>query len=350
VRNFVLVAVSILSFVNCRALADQVSLKNGDRLSGTIVKSDGKTLILHTNYADDINLKWDAIHGIQSSGELHLELQDGRSVSGTVTTSDGKLQIATRSGGTFETSPSAVKTLRNDAEQATYEKTVDGGILDDWKAGLNLGFSLTGGNSQTKNLSLAFTATRQTMHDKLGLYSNTIYATDDAPGATPSTIANAIGGGLQYDHDLTPRIFGFVATDFFSDALQALNLRSVFGGGAGFHAIKNDLTTLDVLGGLNYTRESYTTLSRNFAALTLGEELMHKLGKSTVLNERLFVFPDLNSLGEYRGTFDFATVTKISKRLGWQNSFSDIYVNNPPLGKKRNDVIFTTGLNVSFGQ
>jgi hypothetical protein len=187
VRNFVFVAVSILSLVNCRALADQVSLKNGDRLSGTIVKSDGKTLILHTNYADDINLKWDAIHGIQSSGELHLELQDGRSVSGTVTTSDGKLQIATRSGGTFETSPSAVKTLRNDAEQATYEKTVDGGILDDWKAGLNLGFSLTGGNSQTKNLSLAFTATRQTMHDKLGLYSNTIYATDDAPGATPST-------------------------------------------------------------------------------------------------------------------------------------------------------------------
>ena len=105
-----------------------------------------------------------------------------------------------------------------------------------------------------------------------------------------------------------------------------------------------------MLGGLNYTRESYTTLTRNFAALTLGQELMHKLGKSTVLNERLYFFPNLNSVGEYRGTFDFATVTKISKRLGWQNSFSDIYVTNPPLGKKRNDVIFTTGLNVSFGQ
>jgi putative salt-induced outer membrane protein YdiY/small nuclear ribonucleoprotein (snRNP)-like protein len=350
VRNFVFVAVSILGVVSCRALADQVSLKNGDRLSGTIVKSDGKTLALHTDYADDITLKWDAVQGIQSSEELQLELQDGRTVSGTVTTSDGKLQIATKSGGTVETSPSSVKTLRNDAEQATYEKTVHGGIIDDWKAGLNLGFSLTRGNSQTKNLSLAFIATRQTMHDKLGLYSNTIYAADDAPGATPSTTANAISGGLLYDHDIVPRIFGFVATDFFSDALQALNLRSVFSGGAGLHAIKNDLTTLDVLGGLNYTRESYTTLTRNFAALTLGEELMHKLGKSTALNERLYFFPDLNSVGEYRGTFDFVTVTKISKRLGWQNSFSDIYVTNPPIGKKKNDVIFTTGLNVSFGQ
>jgi putative salt-induced outer membrane protein YdiY len=349
-RSFVLVTISILCFVSCRALADQVTLKNGDRLRGTIVKSDGKTLVLHTDYADDdISLKWDAVQGIQSTGALRLELQDGRTVSGTVTTSGDKIEIATKSG-TVETPTSSVKTLRNEAEQATYEKTVHGGILDNWKAGLNLGFSLTGGNSQTKNLSLAFIATRQTMHDKLGLYSNTIYAANDAAGATPSTTANAIGGGFHYDHDIVPRIFGFVATDFFSDALQALNLRSVFGGGAGFHAIKNDRMTLDLLGGLNYTRESYTTLTRNFAALTLGQELMHKLGKSTVLNERLYFFPDLNSVGEYRGTFDFATVTKISKRLGWQNSFSDIYVTNPPVGKKKNDVIFTTGLNVSFGQ
>ena len=114
--------------------------------------------------------------------------------------------------------------------------------------------------------------------------------------------------------------------------------------------IKNDRTTLDLLGGLNYTHESYTTLTPNFAALTLGEELMHKIGKSTVLNERLSFFPNLNSPGEFRGTFDFATVTKMNKWLGWQNSFSDVYVTNPPVGKKQNDVILTTGLNVSFGQ
>jgi hypothetical protein len=86
------------------------------------------------------------------------------------------------------------------------------------------------------------------------------------------------------------------------------------------------------------------------AALTIGEELMHKLTKGTVLNERLYFFPDLNSAGDYRGTFDLATVTKMNKWLGWQNSFSDVYVTNPPAGKKQNDVIFTTGLNVSFGQ
>jgi len=330
-------------------LADQVSLKNGDRLSGTIIKSDGKILTLHTDYAGDLELKWDAVQGIQSSATLHLELQSGRTVAGPVTSADGKVEIATRSGP-VEASAAEIKSLRNDAEETAYQKTLHGGLFEDWKSGLNVGFALTRGNSETKNLSLAFIGTRQTADDKLGLYMNSVYATNDVAGAVPSTTANAIGGGARYDHDITPKIFGFVAADFFSDALQGLNLRSVFGGGAGFHAIKSDPTTLDLLGGLNYTRESYTTLSRNLAALTLGEELMHKLGNSTVLNQHLYFFPDLNSAGDFRGTFDFASVTKISERLGWQNSFSDVYVTNPPLGKRQNDIILTTGLNVSFGQ
>jgi len=350
VHKLTFLAVSLFGFLCCRALADQVSLKNGDRLTGIIVKSDGKTLVLHSDYAGDVTLKWDAVQGIESGEALHVELPDGKTAVGPVTTSDDTLVVTTKTAGAVTVTRSSVKSLRNDAEQAAYEKTVHPGLLQDWKAGLNVGFALTGGNSQTENLSLAFIGTRQTLRDKLGVYSNAVYATNHAPGAVPATIANTIGGGLIYDHDLTKRIFGFVATDFFSDALQGLNLRSVLGGGAGYHAIKEDRTTLDLLGGLNYTRESYTTLSRNFAALTLGEELMHKLGKSTVLNERLYLFPDLNSPGDLRGTFDFGTTTKLSKWLGWQNSFSDVYVTNPPPLKKQNDVIFTTGLNVSFGQ
>ena len=332
------------------AEADQVSLKNGDRLTGTVVKSDGKTLVLHTDYAGDLTLKWDAVQGIQSGEPLHVELQDGRKAVGTVSSSDDKIAISTSSAGTVEAPVASVKTLRNDAEEKAYEGTLNPGLLQEWKTGLNVGFALTRGNSETKNLSVGFLAARQTLHDKLSAYANSVYATNDAAGAVPSTTANTSGGGLRYDHDLKGRVFGFAAGDFFADALQNLNIRSVFGGGAGYHAIKNDNTTLDLLGGLNYTHESYTGLTRNFAALTLGEELMHKLGKSTVLNQSLAFFPDLNDPGEYRGTFNLGTVTKMNKWLGWQNSFSDIYVTNPPLGKKQNDIILTTGLSVTFGQ
>ena len=51
--------------VSSTLFADQVTLKNGDRLTGTIVKSDGKTLVIHTDAADDVTIKFDAIQGDQ---------------------------------------------------------------------------------------------------------------------------------------------------------------------------------------------------------------------------------------------------------------------------------------------
>jgi len=329
--------------------ADQIVLKNGDRLTGTIEKSDGKALMIKTEFAGEVTVQWPAVQEITSTQKLHVSLNNGQTVSGTVTTSDGNLAIATADAGTITEPKASVAKVFGEAEQAAYEKSQHPGLLEGWQGGANVGFGLTRGNSQTKNLAVAFTADRKGWRDKLSLYTNSIYATNDAPGATPSTTANAVQGGIRYDHDLTPRIFAYVGADFQTDALQTLDLRSVFGGGLGWHAIKNDRTTLDLLGGINYTREKYSALpSRSFAAVSVGEELSHKLGMNTLLTEKLYFFPNLNDTGEYRATFNFGTLTKISKWLGWQNAFGDIYVTNPPAGAKQNDILLTTGLNFSF--
>ncbi|PYX96969.1 MAG: hypothetical protein DMG71_04375 [Acidobacteria bacterium] len=330
------------------ALADQITLHNGDRLSGTILKSDEKNVVIKTDYAGEVTVKWEAVQGITSTEELHVKLKDGNTVVGPVKTSDGKFEVATKSAGLVEVAKENVAGMRNKIEEAAFEKTQHPGMLEGWNGGLNLGFALTRGNSQTKNLALAFTATRTGLHDKLGMYANSIYATNDVPGAIPSTTANTIQGGIRYDHDLTPRLFGFMNADFMTDDLQSLDLRSVFGGGPGLHVIKREATTLDFLGGANYTRERYSLFTRNFAAATVGEEFMHKVHASTVIKQKLYFFPDLSNTGEYRATFDFGTVTKISKWLGWQNAFGDIFVTNPPAGKKQNDIVLTTGLNITF--
>jgi putative salt-induced outer membrane protein YdiY len=329
------------------ALADQIVLTNGDHLTGTIVKFDGKNLLLKSDLAGDITVAWSAVQQISSDHPLHVGLANGKTAVGVVTTQDGKFEIASTSGGPVSAAKDEMVLLRNDTEQSSYEQSLRPGLRENWQTGANVGFALTRGNSQTKSLSLAFNADRKTLHDKFSLYVNSVYATSDA-GAISTTTANTEQGGLRYDHDLTPRLFGFAGADFQSDSLQSLNLRSVLGGGAGLHFIKRETTSLDLLAGLNYTHESYVALTRSFAAATLGDEFMHKLGGSTVLTQSLYFYPDLNDAGQYRTTFNFGTVTKISKWLGWQNSFGDIYVSNPPVGKKKNDILFTTGLNITF--
>ena len=101
-----------LSLFSLAARGDQVTLKNGDRLSGAIVKldEDAKTLQIKTDLAGDVTIKWDDITGIVSSQNLHITLSDGRVVVGTVSTEDGKLEIATREAGTFSAPHEAVKT------------------------------------------------------------------------------------------------------------------------------------------------------------------------------------------------------------------------------------------------
>src|ERR1700691_3722940 len=201
--------------------ADQVVLSNGDRLTGTITKSDGKTLVIKTDLAGEITIQWTAVQSLTSATPLHV-VTAAKTVVGPVTTSDGSLAVSTTPGGPVEVPRAEVTALRNDQAQAAYEKSLHPSLLQGWVGGANIGFALTGGNSETKNHAIAFTADRKTSHDEIALYTNT----------------------------------------------------------------------------------SYTS--------------------------------------HYRGTFNFGTITKISKWLGWQNAFGDIYVTNPPVGKKQNDVQLTT--------
>ncbi|HVN21483.1 MAG TPA: DUF481 domain-containing protein [Dongiaceae bacterium] len=358
-------AVIALFVFSLNSFADQVTLKNGDRLTGTVVKSDGKTLVLHTEAAGDVEFKYDAIQDIKTDAPLHVTLKDGRTAVGPVTTTDDKLEVATKTAGTVQAPKQDVTLIRNDAEQQSYEKSLHPGLLQGWNGGIDIGFSVARGNSQTENLALAFNGVHPTLHDKLTLYTSTIQTRNDL--SSPSTVANLTQGGFRYDHDIAGRLFAFGAADFMSNALQYLDLRQVYSGGLGYHAIKSDSTILDFFGGLNYTHETYSNgallvpatpisaavyssygKTNRFAAITLGEDWNQKLGKSTVLTQAAGFFPDLQQTGEYRFTFSVGTVTKIKKWLGWQNQFGDIYVSNPPPGAKKNDVIFTTGLNIAF--
>jgi len=347
--------------------ADQITLKNGDRLTGTVVKGDGKTVVLHTEAAGDVTIQFSAIQEIKTDQELHVGLKGGKTAVGPVSTTDGKLEVATKTTGTVEAAPADVTVIRNDAEQTAYDKSLHPGLMHGWTGGANVGFSVARGNSETENLALAFNAVHASLSNKLTLYASSIDTTNNL--ATPSTVANLETGGLRFDHNVNSRLFVFGAADFMSNALQFLDLRSVYSGGFGFHAIANDRTTLNFLGGLNYTHETYSNgtevpptppsttptgifasygVTNRFVALTLGEELDKKLGKSTVLTQNVGFFPDLQQTGEYRMTFNAGTVTKLNKWFGWQNQFGDIYVSNPPSGAKKNDVIFTTGLNLTF--
>jgi putative salt-induced outer membrane protein len=350
--------VSCLLVVNARA--DQVTLKNGDRLTGTIVKSDAKTMLIKTELAGDVNVQWEAVTSIVSSQPLHLALKDGQTVVGTVTTADGKLDVATKTTGEVVAPKETVVTVRNDDEEKSYDVEMDRlrnpHLTDFWSGMLDTGLSVTRGNSATLAFSLSAKAARVTTRDKISVFSTAVYASDDTTPPSRTT-AHAIRGGIRGDFNVSDHVFVFGFTDFEYDQFQDLDLRNVLGGGLGYHVIKTKNTTFDVFGGGDYEQEYFsatppfpTGLTRKTGEVVLGEELDSKLNGRTTLSEKFSLFPNVSDTGSYRFQFDATAATKLKAWLGWQITYSDRYLSNPLPGLKKNDVLLSTGLRLTFGK
>ena len=345
--------------VACVARADTVTLDNGDRLTGTIVKSDGKELVLMADKAGSttdktglITVPWSAVRQITSTAPLYVVTSQSTTVGGAVTTEGSDLVVTPSSGAPQRLPLASVAALRSQSEETAYERSLHPTVLQSWQINSSLGFALARGNSRTTNLAIGFNAVRATMHDKLTAYMNSIYASSGlvvAPGVTAGVTANDILGGAMYQHDVFARAFVYGSGDFEYNELQFLNLRSIWGAGAGYHVIKQMDTTLDLFAGANYTKETYSTgIRRNLAALTVGDLFHHQIGKNTTINQALDIYPELSHLGEYRFAFNISLATKIKTWLGWQSSLSDRYISDPIPGTVRNDLIFSTGLNFTF--
>ena len=352
------------------ALADQITLKNGDRLTGTILKSDAKTLVLKTEAAGDVTFQWSAIDVITSTQPLHVGLAGGQMIVGPVATSDGKIQITTQTAGVVTAAKDSVQVIRSDSEQAAYDAAIERlqhpHLTDFWSGTVDTGLSVTRGNSAVISYTLAGKAVRQTDRDKITVYTTAVYGKNDT--TSPSqVIAHQITGGVRGDVNFSGRWFAFGATDFDSNALQNLDLQNVVDGGIGAHLVNTKNTQFDVFAGAGYNQEFFSAYTLPnptpppatlaFAAVTqrnaeanAGEEFDTKLGARSTFSETFNYFPNLSGPSGYRNTFNSIVSTTINKWLGWQFSLHDNFLSNPPTGIKRNDLLISTGLRITFGK
>lgn len=347
------------------AFADQITLKNGDHLTGSVVKSDAHTLVLKTDYAGDLNIQWDAVTSIVSSQALHLGLKDGQTVVGTVNTVDGKLDVATKATGEVTASKDEVVTVRDDAEQKAYDDQIERlrhpKLSDFWSGLLDTGLSLTRGNSESLTFNLAGKAARATDRDKISVYTTAIY-TDSTINGVSTTTAHAIRGGLRGDLNVSDRMFIFGLTDFEYDKFQDLDLRNVFGGGFGWHAVKTKSTVLDVFGGGTFDQDFFGAIAatattpavpavnRKTGEIDVGETFNAKFNSRTTITEQFSFFPNVSDTGAYRFQFDTTAATKLKNWLSWQVTYSDRYLSDPLPGFKKNDLLLSTGVRLTFGK
>lgn len=357
------VVVGLMAFTT-QATADTIKLKNGDRLTGAIVKSDEKALVLRTEYAGPITVKWEMIQEIESKLPLHVVSRNGQKLVGTLASIDDKITVTAKDGGKVELAKSEITILRNAKEQAAEDRYLNPGWRDLWAGGADFGMALSNGNAAITTITAGVDLARDTRKDLTTLSYRQITTTNR--NVSPSQkLANLKRGSADYVYRLTPRVALLGISNFEFDERQRLDLRAVAGGGMGFRLIRSERTTFRVYSGAAYTKEifdvtprptaavpqpAHRNLTRNFAVGLVGEEFRYRMSPRINVFEKVEWYPNFTIAG-FRLNTDSGITTALNKYLSLNMTLSTRYLSDPPLaGIKKSDTLLTTGIRFNFGK
>ncbi|HWF88507.1 MAG TPA: hypothetical protein VN659_06710, partial [Pyrinomonadaceae bacterium] len=96
--NRIVLLLIILVSLTADAFGDQIVLKNGDRLTGTIERSDGKIIVFKSDLVGEVTVALDNVEDLTANKPLYLTLTDGRVVSGLITAKNNQFEVKSGNG------------------------------------------------------------------------------------------------------------------------------------------------------------------------------------------------------------------------------------------------------------
>jgi putative salt-induced outer membrane protein YdiY len=348
--RLILVTLTLMSM----AVADEVKLKNGDRLTGTVTRLDEKELVLTTEYAGELKIKREAVAAIETAEVVNVGLKDGQSLVGRLKLSEGKVEVASATTGVVNAKEGDVTLFRSKADQEAYlkelERVKNPRLVDLWTGSVDLGYAQARGNAQTSTINSAAKVSRTTSRDAINVYFLSLYSQNQNNGQAVLA-ANSIRGGLKYDLNVTPKWYTFGSTDLEFDEFQRLDLRFAPAGGFGYNWIKAKNTTWNLFGGGSLNREFFATgLKRTSGEALFGNDLTHRFAGIFTLTEKVVFYNNITSAGNYRLNADVAFAAALKRWLSYQVTASNRYLSNPLPGRKTNDLVITTGVRLVFAR
>jgi putative salt-induced outer membrane protein YdiY len=224
-----------------KARADEVQLKNGDRISGTIVRMENKVLRINTPFAGDLFIKWEAVAAITTDSSIQVGLSDDTSARGVVfPDEEGKLSLKAEK---------AKKPWTFDIDNV---KVINPPPDFRWTLRLDAGVDIEQGNTDSEEYHLDTQFFLRTADSRY-----TVMVELDKEYASNTLSEDAALGVLKYDYFFTKKWYGWLGTLLEKDKFKDLNLRSVVGAGPGYQFFESPSRNLGVEAGPAYVDEDF---------------------------------------------------------------------------------------------
>jgi putative salt-induced outer membrane protein YdiY len=288
-------------------------LRNGDRITGTIVAENTNRVVLATGWTKKLSVPLSAIQGRE-----------------TVTNAVTPAVVA------------EAKPVIPAPKPPTPKR---------WKANLSLGTDLQFGAHDREIYygRLKLTYEQPYKSDPKKFFRNIFDYAADYGETDDVKSADRMYGSVKTDFDVGRRVFIYNLAGAGYDEVRKIDLEYEIGPGVGYHLFTKPKFVMNVEGGSNYQAQerSGSPDVENFY-FRLAEDFTWKITPRVTLVEKAELFPRVDSLDEFRARLDSALSFGLWQNIALKLSVLDLYDTNPAKGADRNDVQIRSSLDITF--
>ena len=299
-------AASLLAAALClpsAGLADELIFKNGDRLSGTVVRLEEGKLSFDSAVVGSVSVALDALESFTTQQPIELHLTDGRVVSDRVVRADsGSVRFA---GDRSQVGFAEIEGINPEPVR--------------WHGSVAAGLTIERGNTDSQNANIEFKVRRTADNYRFNMRLRYKGERSRSGGADYQTDDRIYRGTTQYDRFLRDRLFAYGRLRGERDGLADLDLRTITGSGLGYQLFNRSDLSFHIQGGLAWVHEVYGTddsLDTDYPAAVVRWDL------DKALNDAVHFFHEgewVPSLREFNDLQLFTTETglRIDLTKGW---------------------------------
>ncbi|HMO17136.1 MAG TPA: DUF481 domain-containing protein [Oligoflexia bacterium] len=214
---------------------------------------------------------------------------------------------------------------------------------DDWELGLSFGFNMSKGNADTRLLAAGINANREK--------DNNIYKLvfSGAEGEQESvTNQRFVRGDASYDRLVTERTYLGIGTTFLSDDIADVDYRTISNLSAGYFLLKDDDLKFSIETGPAYVFEKQGGVKDNFFAWRFGNDFSWQFSESGKIFQRAAFLLNTDDTNDYLLIAKAGVEAALNSWLSLVFAIEDRFDNSPAPTAKKNDVLITSSLKVSF--
>ena len=327
--RFLLVA-AFLVMAAAQALADEVVMKNGDKITGKVIDLGGGKLKVETVHSGVIVLDWGQVASVKTDAAARVKLTTGETFEGKLGAGqDGKILVDSP-GAKLEVTPDKVKSI-NEPPTA-------------WHGSVTVAGRKTDGNTHNTSALIEAEIFRTTEKDRILLKAVFRYDETDDVITERNTYAIA-----KYDYLFTDRIYAYASGELFSDKFKDLTLRSILAIGAGYIFEKSPKFDLWGDVGLAHVESEYREAEHeSYPGGRISAHVRKSLPLGFEVIDDIVFLPNFEEGDAWILRNELALATELGHGLAFKAGMITDYDNDPPDDIREHDNTYFVGLGYKF--